>query len=79
MTLDLSEQTIRHIEAAALAQGVSPQTLIEQALEVFLAQQSRRNTKGFVIPSFVGSVKSEDPSWIDQHEELLWDANGNHR
>jgi hypothetical protein len=58
-------------QAAAQARGVTEQALVEQALEVFL-DQPRRNANGFVIPSFVGSVASDDPSWIDGHENLFW-------
>ena len=43
---------------------------------MLLAQQPRRNAKGFNIPSFVGSVQTDDPSWIDRHEDLLWNDNG---
>ena len=70
MTLKLSESVEKRLEAAALAAGVSSESLLEQAIDAFLAQQPRRNAKGFNIPSFVGSVQSEDPSWIDQHEDL---------
>jgi hypothetical protein len=79
MTVKLSEQIEKRLEAAALARGISEESLIEQALEAFLTQQPRKNAKGFVVPSFVGSVKSDDSSWIDQHEDLLWNDNGNHR
>jgi hypothetical protein len=79
MTVRLSEQIEKRLEAAALARGISEESLIEQALEAFLAQQPRKNAKGFTVPSFVGSVKSDDSSWIDQHEDLLWNDNGNHR
>jgi hypothetical protein len=60
-------------QAAAQARGVSEQTPIEQALEAFLTQP-RRNANGFAIPSFVGSIASDDPSWIDDHENLLWSS-----
>ncbi len=79
MTLRLSPQIEQRLEAAALAAGVSSESLLEQAIDAFLAQQPRRNAKGFVVPSFVGSVQSDDPSWIDRHEELLWNDNGDHR
>jgi hypothetical protein len=72
MTLKPSADIEKRLEAAALARGVSEQTLIEQALEAFLIEEPRRNAKGFAIPSFVGSVASDDPSWIDDHEKLLW-------
>jgi hypothetical protein len=52
---------------------------LEKRLEEFLAQQlqpQRRNSKGFIVPSFVGSVASEDSTWIDQHEEFLWNNDG---
>jgi hypothetical protein len=71
MALKLSADIEKRLEAAAQARGVSEQTLIEQALEAFLTQP-RRNANGFAIPSFVGSVASDDPSWIDEHENLLW-------
>ena len=71
MTLKLSADIEKRLEAAAQARGVSEQTLVEQALEAFLTQP-RRNANGFTIPSFVGSVASDDPSWIDDHENLLW-------
>jgi hypothetical protein len=71
MTLKASAD-IEKRQAAAQARGVSEQTLIEQALEAFLTQEPRRNAKGFAIPSFVGSVASDDPSWIDDHANLLW-------
>jgi hypothetical protein len=70
MTLKPSAD-IEKRQAAAQARGVSEQTLVEQALEVFL-DQPRRNANGFAIPSFVGSVPSDDPSWIDGHENLFW-------
>jgi hypothetical protein len=57
-------------QAAAQPRGVSEQTLVEQALEAFLTQPCR-NANGFAIPSFVGSVASDDPSWIDEHENLF--------
>lgn len=79
MTFEISELTAKQIQAAALAQGISPQALVEQAIDAFLAPQLQYNEKGFVIPGFVGSVKSQDPNWIDQHEELLWNEQGNHR
>jgi hypothetical protein len=72
MTLKLSADIEKRLEAAAQARGVSEQTLIEQALEAFLTQEPRRTANGFAIPSFVGSVASDDPSWIDEHENLLW-------
>ena len=79
MTVTLSEDIQNRLEAAARAAGVSSQSLLEQAIDAFLAQQPRRNAKGFNIPSFVGSVQSEDPSWIDRHEDLLWNDNGDTR
>jgi hypothetical protein len=79
MKVKLSEQMEKRLEAEALARGVSEETLIEQAIDAFLGQQPRRNAKGFIVPSFVGSVKSDDPSWIDRHEDLLWNDNGNNR
>ena len=79
MTVKLSEQIEKRLEAEALARGVSEETLIEQAIDAFLGQQPRRNAKGFIIPGFVGSVKSDDPNWIDRHEDLLWNDNGSHR
>jgi hypothetical protein len=72
MTLKPSAD-IEKRQAVAQARGVSEQTLIEQALEAFLIQP-RRNANGFAIPSFVGSVASDDPSWIDGHENLLWNS-----
>ncbi len=77
MTVKLSATIEKRLEAEALARGVSSQTLIEQAIKAFLGQQPRRNSKGFIVPSFVGSVQSEDSSWIDNHEDLLWNDNGN--
>jgi hypothetical protein len=71
MTVKLSERIEKRLEAEALARGVSSNTLIEQAIDAFLGQQPRRNAKGFIVPSFVGSVESDDPSWIDHHEDLL--------
>ena len=76
MTLRLSAQIEKRLEEAAQARGVSEETLIEQAIDAFLTQEPRRNAKGFVIPSFAGSVASTDPSWIDEHENLLWNDNG---
>ena len=75
MTVTLSEDIQNRLEAAARAAGVSSQSLLEQAIDAFLTEQPRRNA----IPSFVGSVQSEDPSWIDRHEDLLWNDNGDHR
>ena len=72
MTFKLSENIEKRLETAALAAGVSSESLLEQAIDAFLAQQPRRNAKGFIIPSFAGIVQSDDPSWIDRHEELLW-------
>ncbi len=74
MTLKPSADIEKRLEAAAQARGVSEQTLVEQALEAFLTQEPRRNANGFVIPSFVGSVASDDPSWIDEHENPLWNS-----
>ena len=71
MTLKLSENIEKRLEAATLAAGVSSESLLEQAIDAFLAQQPRRNAKGFIIPSFAGSVQSSDSSWIDRHEDLL--------
>ena len=82
MTVTLSEDIQHRLEAAARAASVSSQSLLEQAINAFLAQQPRRNAKGFNIPSFVGSVQSEngeDSSWVDRHEDLLWNDNGDHR
>ena len=79
MTLHLPEQLEKRIEAIAQARGVPANALIEEVIENFLSQQPRRNSKGFVIPSFAGSVESQDSSWIDDHEELLWKDNGDHR
>jgi uncharacterized protein (UPF0297 family) len=79
MTLRLPDHLEKRLEAEALARGVSEETLIEQAIDAFLGQQPRRNAKGFIVPRFVGSVKSDDPSWIDRHEDLLWNDNGDHR
>ena len=79
MTLRLSTDTEKRLEAAARAAGVSSESLLEQAIDAFLAQQPRRNAKGFNIPSFVGSVQSDDSSWIDRHEDLLWNDHGDHR
>ena len=77
MTFKLSENIEKRLEAAALAAGVSSESLLEQAIDAFLAQQPRRNAKGFNVPNFVGSLQSNDPSWIDRHENLLWSDNGN--
>ena len=79
MTLHLPEQLEKQIEAIAQARGVPANALIEEVIENFLSQQPRRNSKGFVIPSFAGSVESQDSSWIDDHEDLLWKDNGDHR
>jgi hypothetical protein len=76
MTVKLSEHLEKRLEEAARSRGVSSEDLIEQAVESFLAQAPRQNAKGFVIPSFVGSVASSDPSWIDEHENLLWNEGG---
>jgi hypothetical protein len=70
MTLKPSAD-IEKRQAAAQARGVSEQTLIEQALEAFLIEEPRRNANGFAIPGFFGSVASDDPSWIDGHENLI--------
>jgi hypothetical protein len=79
MTLVLPKHLKKRLEAIATERHVPVDTLVAQALEEFLAQQpQRRNSKGFVIPSFVGSVESKDSAWIDQHEGLLWNNNGNH-
>lgn len=76
MTLVLPKHLEKRLEAIATERHVPVDTLVTQALEEFLAQHPqqapRRNSKGFVIPSFVGSVASEDSFWIDQHEEFLW-------
>jgi hypothetical protein len=79
MTLVLPEHLEKRLEAIATERHVPVDTLVAQALEEFLAQQPRRNSKGFIVPSFVGSVESKDSTWIDQHEELLWNDNGDHR
>jgi hypothetical protein len=71
MIVKLSKQIEKRLEEEALARGVSSDTLIEQAIDAFLVPQPRRKAKGFIIPSFVGSVKSDDPSWIDRHKSLL--------
>jgi hypothetical protein len=79
MTLVLPEHLEKRLEAIATERHVPVDALVAQALEEFLAQQPRRNSKGFTVPRFVGSVESEDSTWIDQHEDLLWNDNGNHR
>ena len=71
MTLHLPEQLEKRIEAIALARGVPTDALIEEVIEKFLTQQPRRNSKGFIIPSFAGSVESKDPCWIENHEDLF--------
>jgi hypothetical protein len=71
MTLVLPKHLEKRLEAIATERHVQVDTLVAQALEAFLAQPQRRNSKGFIVPSFVGSVASEDSSWIDQHEELF--------
>jgi predicted transcriptional regulator len=79
MTLLLPEQLEKRLEAIATERHVPVDTLVAQALEEFLAQQlqpQRRNSKGFIVPSFVGRVASEDSTWIDQHEEFLWNNDG---
>jgi hypothetical protein len=79
MTLVLPEQLEKRLEAIATERHMPVDTLVAQALEEFLAQQPqppRRNSKGFIVPSFVGRVASEDSSWIDQHEEFLWNNDG---
>jgi hypothetical protein len=79
MTMRLSENLEKRLEEAARTRGVSAETILEQAIESFLAEAPRRNAKGFVIPSFAGSVASSDPNWIDEHERLLWNDNhGDH-
>jgi hypothetical protein len=78
MTLVLPEHLEKRLEAIATERHVPVDTLVVQVLEEFLAQKPqrpRRNSKGFIVPSFVSSVESEDSSWIDQHEELLWNTN----
>ena len=79
MTLRLPDHLEKRLEAAALARGVSPDALVETAVEEFLTHEPRRNSKGFPIPSFAGAVESQDSSWIDRHEDLLWNDNGDHR
>lgn len=80
MTLVLSKHLEKRLEAIATERHLSVDTLVAQALEEFLAQQPqqapRRNSKGFTVPSFVGSVASEDSTWIEQHEEFLWNNDG---
>ncbi len=77
MTLHLPEQLEKRIEAVAQARGVPADALITEVIENFLSTQPRRNSKGFVIPSFAGSVESQDSSWIDDHEDFLWKDNSN--
>ena len=79
MTLHLPEQLEKRIEAVAQARGIPADALIEEVSEHFLSQQPRRNSKGFIIPSFVGSVQSQDSSWIDDCENLLWNDHSNNR
>jgi hypothetical protein len=79
MTLQVPERLEKQLERAAAERGVSQQTLVEQALEAFLQSGKRVNANGYVIPSFAGVARSQDPSWIDRHEELLQDADGDHR
>jgi hypothetical protein len=79
MTLVLPKHLEKRLEAIATERHMPVDTLVAQALEEFLAQQPqppRRNSTGFIIPSFVGSAASEDSSWIDQHEEFLWNNDG---
>jgi hypothetical protein len=76
MTVKLSERIKKRLEAEALARGISEEALIEQAIDAFWGQEPRRNAKGFIVPSFVGYVESDDPSWIDRHEDLLCKPTG---
>ncbi len=76
MTLHLPENLEKRLAAVAQARGVPTDTLIETVIEEFLTAQPRRNAKGFVIPSFAGSVESQDSSWIDGHEDILRNAEG---
>ncbi len=66
----------KNLEAAAFEQGVSKERILEDVLNAFLRQPVRRNSKGFKIPSCAGIAASGDPTWIDQHKELLWGSNG---
>ncbi len=78
--IQVSENLAAKLEAAALEQGVSKERILEDALNAFLRQPVRRNAKGFIVPSFVGAYASDEPGWIDRHEELLWnEEHGNHR
>ena len=76
MTFRLPDHIEKKLEEAARVRGISEEALLEQAIDAFLSQEPRRNSKGFVIPSFAGSVASTDPSWIDEHEGLLWNDDG---
>ncbi len=76
MTLVLPKHLEKRLEAIATERHVPVDTRVAQALKEFLAQQPRRNSKGFIVPSFVGSVASEDSSWIEQHEKNLWNNDG---
>jgi hypothetical protein len=67
------------LEQAALEQGVGVEQLLREAIDAFLRQPVRRNSKGFRIPSCAGIASSNDPTWIDRHEELLWGNDGDHR
>jgi hypothetical protein len=68
------------LEQATREQGVSVEQLVREALDAFLRQPVRRNSKGFKIPSCAGIASSGDPIWIEHHEEPLWaETHGNHR
>jgi hypothetical protein len=78
--IQVSPEHAAKLEKAALEQGVSVEQLLREAIDAFLRQPVRRNAKGFRVPSFVGAFESNDPSWVEHHEELLWaEAHGNHR
>jgi hypothetical protein len=77
--IQVSAEHAAKLEKAALEQGVSAQQLLHEALDAFLRQPVRRNSKGFKIPSCAGIASSGDPTWIDRHEELLWANDGDHR
>jgi hypothetical protein len=78
--IEVSPEYAAKLEKAAHEQGVSAQQLLCEAIDAFLRQPVRRNAKGFRVPSFVGAFESNEPGWIEHHEELLWaEAHGNHR
>ena len=71
--LEVPKNLQERLEQAARTQGVSAERLLEEAIEIFLRlPPARRNANGFRVPSFVGQFASDEPGWIERHEELLW-------